>query len=156
MVLNKTGGNKAKKQSSHVKKSPEIDTLEPEQLFGLIKENKGSHFNVLCNDGKIRRGRACNKVKNARDKRLIRNETFVVVSLRLFEKDDSNCDIIGFANPTVAKQYSIFKLKDDEKEEGEIVFSDEIIKIDKVDKKDKVTHIEENFKTNIEFDISDI
>lgn len=153
MVLNKTGGNKAKKQSAHIKKSPEIDTLEPEQLFGLIKENKGSHFNVLCNDGKIRRGKACNKVKNARDKRLIRDETFVVVSLRLFEKDDSNCDIIGFANPFIAKQYSIFKIKDEVKEETEIIFSDEIIK---TNKKDKVGHIEDNFKTNIEFDITDI
>jgi len=153
MVLNKTGGCKAKKQSSFVKKSVEIDTLDDGQLYGLITKNNGDKFDVLCSDGKTRLGKACNKVKNARDRRLKKNETFVVISLRLFEKDDKNCDIIGFANLLSVRQYAIFRNIEEKKEGGDdIIFSEDIIK---TDKKDKINHQEDNFKTE-EFDISDL
>jgi initiation factor 1A len=125
MVKNLKGGNKAKGQSRNIKKTIEYDTLEDGQLFGIVSKNLGGHFSVLCSDGITRLGKAINKIKNAKDKRLTAG-TCVIISLREFEKDGKNCDIINFAPSYVINSYPFLQTQQKDKN-TDIEFNDTIV-----------------------------
>ena len=109
MPKNTKGGNKTKKQG-FIRKTKLCDELDTGQFVGRIEQNMGSKFLVLCEDGITRIGKASNKVKNTKDIRLIK-DIFVIVSLREFERDTQNCDIIGFADMELIKTKAIFNKK---------------------------------------------
>ena len=96
MVLNTTGGNKSKKQKRGVRKHIMADTLDAGQMFGQIMENKGNHFKILCSDGITRCGRMVNSMKKGQRLQL---NAYVVVSLREYETNQTNCDILAAGNP---------------------------------------------------------
>ncbi len=96
MPKNTRGGNKTKKQRRNWGRFEPIDKLEKGQMFGKINENNGNHFVVLCSDNVKRQAPMSNSVKKG--PRLYEN-TFVAVSLREFESNQENCDILGIARP---------------------------------------------------------
>jgi initiation factor 1A len=145
MVKNIKGGNKAKGYSRNINKSVEYDTLEEGQLFGVIQKNLGGHFRVLCSDGIERNGKAINKIKNAKDKRLNIGTT-VIVSLREFEKDNKNCDIINFAPLHIINSNPLLKVDNDLIKQTDVEFINTI-----------PIEEEDNLKgTNEDFDISEL
>jgi len=93
---NTTGGNKTRKQKRDTSRFNPIFKLEPEQMFAQIVRNNGSHFSVLCTDNVTRLGRLSSSLKKGPR---IAPGSFVVVSLRDFEAEKKNCDIIGLGSP---------------------------------------------------------
>ena len=93
---NTTGGNKTRKQKRDTGRFDPIFKLEPEQMFAQIKQNHGSHFSVLCSDNVTRLGRLSSSLKKGPR---IAIGSFVVISLRDFEAEKKNCDIIGYGSP---------------------------------------------------------
>jgi len=93
---NITGGNKSRKQKRDTGKYDPIYKLENEQMFAKIIQNNGSHFTVLCSDNVTRLGRLMSSLKKGPR---ITVGTYVVISLRDFEAEKKNCDIIGFGSP---------------------------------------------------------
>jgi translation initiation factor IF-1 len=104
------------------------------QMFGKIKSNNGNNFTVICSDGLTRLGRLSNQMR--RNQRLVCN-MFVVVTLREFETNKNNCDIIAHGNPPL---HIVILL--DEKTNGKM-HSD--INFDESD--DEFTEFEESNKT---------
>lgn len=96
MVKNISGGNKTKKQRRNFGKFNAVDKISKEQMFAQIVNIQGDHFDVLCTDNVQRLGRPSNLIK--RGPRL-QAGAFVVVSLREFEADKNNCDIIAIGDP---------------------------------------------------------
>lgn len=96
MVINTKGGNRTKKQKRGYQRKQELDSVETGQMFGQILENRGDHFSVLCADNVTRLGWLSNAAKKGI--RLITN-SYVVLSVRDYETEKKNCDIIGAANP---------------------------------------------------------
>jgi initiation factor 1A len=93
---NITGGNKTRKQKRDTTRYDPILKLEPEQMFAQVTQNHGSHFSVLCSDNISRLGRLSSSLKKGPR---ITTGTFVVISLRDFEAEKKNCDIIGYGSP---------------------------------------------------------
>jgi len=93
---NITGGNKSRKQKRDTGRFDPVYKLEPEQMFAQIVTNNGSHFTVLCSDNVTRLGRLTSSLKKG--PRLVVG-SFVVVSLREFEAEKKNCDIIAHGSP---------------------------------------------------------
>ena len=97
--MNKKGGYSKHLKKGGGKKAVLYDALDEGQLFGQItKINGEGRFEILCNDGITRRGKACNQIRKTKDKK-VSLETFVIVSLRDCDTKDDKCDILGFADP---------------------------------------------------------
>jgi translation initiation factor IF-1 len=96
MVKNVTGGNKVKKQKRGYRRREALDHTEPGQMFGQVLENRGDHFQILCADNVQRFGHLSNAAKKGQ--RLTVN-SFVVLSVRDYETEKKNCDIIAAGNP---------------------------------------------------------
>jgi len=93
---NTTGGNKSRKQKRDTGRFDPVYKLDPEQMFAQIVTNNGSHFSVLCSDNVTRLGRLTSSLKKG--PRLTVG-SFVVISLREFEAEKKNCDIIAHGSP---------------------------------------------------------
>ncbi len=125
MVKNVSGGNKQKKQSRSVStKFNPVDKLEQGQMFAQIINAQGdSRFRVICSDGVTRIGRLSGHMRKGPR---LSNGTFIVISLRDFEQDQKNCDILSLGNPPY-DIISIFKKNDTTqfKDDIEFVVSDD-------------------------------
>ena len=125
MVKNVSGGNKHKKQSRSVStKFNPVDKLEQGQMFTQIINAQGdSRFRVICSDGVTRIGRLSGHMRKGPR---LSNGTFIVISLRDFEQDQKNCDILSLGNPPY-DIISIFKKNDTTqyKDDIEFVVSDD-------------------------------
>jgi initiation factor 1A len=110
MVINKTGGNKTKKISRSVStKFLPVDKIDPGQMFAQIVGSQGEcRFRVICSDGVTRLGKLSGYMKKGPR---ISSGSYVVVSLREFEQEHKNCDIISYGNPP-HHIISIFKKND--------------------------------------------
>ena len=73
-----------------------MDNTQTGQMFGQIVENRGDHFAVLCSDNIKRMGKLSGAAK--RGQRLLTG-SFVVLSVREYETEQKNCDIISAGNP---------------------------------------------------------
>lgn len=96
MVLNKSGGNKTKKQKRNFGKYDATDKIESDQMFAQITKNHGGSFSVLCSDGMIRLGKLSGYMKKGPR---LSEGSYVVISLRDFEAEHKNCDIIAYGDP---------------------------------------------------------
>jgi hypothetical protein len=96
MPKNIRGGKKTKGHRRNWGNFEPIDKLEKGQMFGKINQNNGNHFIILCSDNVKRYAPMNNSIKKG--PRLYDN-TFVAVSLREFETNQDNCDILGIARP---------------------------------------------------------
>lgn len=96
MVKNTSGGNKAKKQKRNFGKYDAVDKIQSDQMFAQITKNHGGSFSVLCSDGIVRLGKLSGYMKKG--PRLTEG-SFVVISLRDFEAEHKNCDIIAYGDP---------------------------------------------------------
>lgn len=120
MVINVSGGNKAKKQKRTIRYEP-TDKLTEGQLFGIILDKCGGcHFRLMCSDGRIRNGKLSGRMANGPR---INTGSYVIISLRDFEKDQKNCDIIGHASPS-ADIIKILKSSSNNKQKDDITFKD--------------------------------
>lgn len=97
MVKNTTGGNKTKKLKRNYGRFDSVDKIDDGQMFGMILKNNGVSFDVLCTDGMKRKGRLCGEMKKGPR---IKEGSFVIVTLREYENDKKNCDIIKHGNPS--------------------------------------------------------
>jgi translation initiation factor IF-1 len=96
MVKNIFGGNKSKRQRRGYQKKEEINHVEAGQMFGQVLESRGEHFMILCADNVTRIGWLSNAAKKGI--RLSVN-SYVVISVRDYETEKKNCDVIGAACP---------------------------------------------------------
>ncbi len=96
MVKNTSGGNKTKKLKRNFGKYDSINKIESDQMFAQITKNNGGTFSVLCSDGITRLGKLSGYMKKG--PRLIEG-SYVVISLRDFESEHKNCDIIAYGDP---------------------------------------------------------
>jgi initiation factor 1A len=108
MVKNDRGGNKTKKQKRSFGKFDATDKLEQGQMFAQITHNHGGSFSVLCSDGIGRLGKLSGYMKKGPR---LSEGSYVVVSLRDFESEQKNCDIIAYGDPP-NDVISIFKKND--------------------------------------------
>ena len=109
MVKNDRGGNKAKKQKRSFGKFDATDKLEPGQMFAQITHNHGGSFSVMCSDGISRLGKLSGYMKKGPR---LSEGSYVVISLRDFESEQKNCDIIAYGDPP-SEIIGIFKKKPD-------------------------------------------
>jgi initiation factor 1A len=115
MVINISGGNKAKKQKRTIRYEP-TDKLTDGQLFGIILDKCGGcHFRLMCSDGRIRNGKLSGRMANGPR---INTGSYVIISLRDFEKD-----IIGHASPS-ADIIKILKSSNNNKQKDDITFKE--------------------------------
>lgn len=96
MVKNTSGGNKTKKLKRNFGKYDAIDKIESDQMFAQITKNHGGTFSVLCTDGIVRLGKLSGYMKKGPR---LSEGSFVVISLRYFETEQKNCDIIAYGDP---------------------------------------------------------
>jgi translation initiation factor IF-1 len=96
MVKNIKGGNKTKKQKRGYQKKTALNNTQAGQMFGQVIENRGDHFAILCADNITRMGKLSGAAK--RGQRLIFG-SFVIVSVRDYETEQKNCDVIAAGNP---------------------------------------------------------
>ena len=87
---------KSKKQKRNFGKYNAVDKVEHGQMFAKIVHNNGGSFSVLCSDGIPRLGKLSNDMKKG--PRLVEG-SFVIISLREFESEQTHCDIIFHGNP---------------------------------------------------------
>lgn len=127
MVKNTTGGNKTKKQKRNFGKYNAIDKIEAEQMFGQITKNHGGSFGVLCSDGITRLGKLSGYMKKG--PRLTEG-SYVVISLRDFEAEHKNCDIIAYGNPpnNIINMFKSNEMNKNKKSDIDFVESDEEFK----------------------------
>ncbi len=96
MVKNISGGNKTKKQKRNFGRFDPRDKVDPGEMFAQITHNNGGSFDVLCSDGVSRKGRLCSEMKKGPR---LQDGSFVVITLREFESEQKNCDIIAYGDP---------------------------------------------------------
>ena len=121
MVINVSGGNKAKKQKRTIRYEP-TDKLTEGQLFGIILDKCGGcHFRLMCSDGRIRNGKLSGRMANGPR---INTGSYVIISLRDFEKDQKNCDIIGHASPSADIIRILKSNNNNNKQKDDITFKD--------------------------------
>ena len=120
MVKNTTGGSKTKKQSRSVStRFNPVGKLEQGQMFAQTLFPKGdSRFELICSDGVKRIGRLSGHMRKGPR---LSNGSFVVISLREFEQDQKNCDILSLGNPP-HDIVSIFRKNDTTQIETNIEF----------------------------------
>lgn len=147
MGLNIKGGNKTKKQKRNYGRYNPIDKIEPGQMFAQIIKNNGGHFDILCTDNVTRIAKLSGSLKKG--PRIITG-SYVVISLREFEAEQKNCDIIGIANPP-NNIIGIFKQNNPVKYEDDIEFcdSDDEFKDFEDSKKNKAPILNSVKSTNI-------
>lgn len=137
MVLNKSGGNKTKKLKRNFGKYDATDKIESDQMFGQVTKNHGGSFGILCSDGIIRLGKLSGYMKKGPR---ISEGSYVVISLRDFEAEHKNCDIIAYGNPP-NDIINIFKTNDPN--------SHKKTDVEFVDSDDEFKEFEESSKTII-------
>lgn len=121
MVKNISGGNKTKKQKRNFGKYDATDKISSDQMFGQITKNHGGAFSVLCSDGIIRLGKLSGYMKKGPR---LSEGSYVVISLRDFEAEHKNCDIIAYGDPP-NDIINVFKTNDPNKnKKGDIEFAD--------------------------------
>ena len=120
MNRNLSGGKHYKKKKRNSSKYNPIDQLIDNQMFGLVCENLGQHVTVLCSDGIKRKGLLSGKTQGGPR---LSSGTYVAVSLREFEKEKKNCDVLGIANPP-SDVINLFR-KNDKKDNSGIKFVEE-------------------------------
>jgi initiation factor 1A len=121
MVINISGGNKAKKQKRTIRYEP-TDKITEGQLFGIILDKCGGcHFRLMCSDGRIRNGKLSGRMANGPR---INTGSYVILSLRDFEKDQKNCDIIGHASPSADIIRILKSSNNNNKQKDDINFKD--------------------------------
>ena len=135
MVKNISGGNKTKKQKRNFGRFDGIDKIDQEQMFAQIVKNHGGTFSVLCSDGITRLGKLSGFMKKG--PRLTEG-SYVIISLREFESEHKNCDIIAYGNPP-SNIINLFKKNDPN--------SHKKIDIDFVDSDDEFKEFEESKRT---------
>lgn len=96
MVKNITGGNRTKKQRRGYRQKEVLDHTEPGQMFGQVLENRGDHFLILCADNVQRIGWLSNAAKKGQQ---LTANSYVVISIRDYETEKKNCDVIAAGNP---------------------------------------------------------
>lgn len=96
MVKNTTGGNRTKKQKRGYQRKEALDHTEPGQMFGQVLENRGDHFLILCADNVQRFGWLSNAAKKGQR---LTAKSYVVLSVRDYETEKKNCDVIAAGNP---------------------------------------------------------
>jgi hypothetical protein len=74
----------------------------------------------MCSDGRIRNGKLSGRMANGPR---INTGSYVIISLRDFEKDQKNCDIIGHASPS-ADIIKILKSSNNNKQKDDITFKE--------------------------------
>ena len=89
------GYNKDKKRG--YRKQEIITNIDNEQMYGQVTKNEGNHMVVLCSDNISRLGRLNNRTKKGPR---IAVGTYVVISLRKAQTDQSHCDILGVGLPS--------------------------------------------------------
>ena len=116
-----SGGYSKHLKKGSGKKAIFYDALDEGQLFGLVMKNYGEgRFEVLCNDGITRIGKACNQMRKIKEKK-IGPETYVIISLRECDTKDNKCDILGFADPP-KDVVKYFKVNNNEIIENNVIF----------------------------------
>jgi initiation factor 1A len=137
MVLNKSGGNKTKKQKRNFGKYDAVDKIEQDQMFAQITKNHGGAFSVLCSDGITRLGKLSGYMKKGPR---LSEGSYVIVSLRDFEAERKNCDIIAYGDPP-NDIINVLKTNDpNTKKKSDVEF---------VDSDDEFKEFEESSKTMI-------
>jgi translation initiation factor IF-1 len=138
MVKNVSGGNKTKKQKRNFGRFDPRDKVEPGEMFAQIVHNNGGSFDVLCSDGVSRKGRLCSEMKKGPR---LQDGSFVVITLREFESEQKNCDIIGYGDPP----HNIVELikKNNQTSGGDSKKND----VDYADSDDEFKEFEESSKT---------
>ena len=116
MVKNTSGGNKTKRQKRNYGRYDAVDKVEDGQMFAQIIKNNGDHFTVLCSDNVTRLGRMSGILKKGPR---LTVDSYVVISLRDFETEQKNCDIIAIGDPptdiiNIFKKNNINKSKKDD------------------------------------------
>lgn len=124
MVKNTTGGNKTKKQKRNFGKYDAVDKIDSDQMFAQITKNHGGSFSVLCSDGIVRLGKLSGYMKKGPR---LSEGSFVVISLRDFEAEHKNCDIIAYGDPpnNIISQFKTNDPKASKKADVEFVDSDD-------------------------------
>jgi len=135
MVLNKSGGNKTKKQKRNFGKYDAVDKIESDQMCAQITKNHGGSFSVLCSDGIIRLGKLSGYMKKGPR---LSEGSYVVISLRDFEAEHKNCDIIAYGEPP-NETINMFKTNDPNAHKK--------TDVDFVDSDDEFKEFEESKKT---------
>ena len=150
MVLNVSGGNKTKKQKRNFHKYDPVDKVLDGQMFAQVKRNNGGSFDVLCSDGVSRKGKLSGEMKKGPR---IKDGSYIIVSLRDFEADKKNCDIISHGDPP-NDIMNIFKnndIKSGKKDNIDFVDSDDEFKDFEESKKTKnIVNTDPNNKDKIE------
>jgi initiation factor 1A len=144
MVLNKSGGNKTKKQKRNFGKYDAVDKIEQDQMFAQITKNHGGSFSVLCSDGITRLGKLSGYMKKGPR---LSEGSFIIISLRNFEAEHKNCDIIAYGDPP-NDIVNVFKTNDPN--------SHKKADIDFVDSDDEFKDFEESTKTMVKIDLNQI
>jgi initiation factor 1A len=137
MVKNTTGGNKTKKQKRNFGKYDTVDKIDPDQMFAQITKKHGVSFSVLCSDGIVRLGKLSGYMKKGPR---LSEGSFVVISLREFEAEHKNCDIIAYGDPP-SEIMNVFKTNDPNAQKK--------IDIDFVDSDDEFKDFEESARTMV-------
>jgi initiation factor 1A len=133
MVINTSGGNKAKKQKRSIKYES-TDKIDEGQLFGIILDKCGGcHFRLMCSDGRIRNGKLSGRMANGPR---VNTGSYVIISLRDFEKDQKNCDIIGHGSPSVDIIKILKNNSNNTKQKDDINFKDSDDEFDDLNIKD--------------------
>ena len=153
MVKNTTGGNKTKKQKRNFGKYDATNKIESDQMFGQITKNHGASFSVLCSDGITRLGKLSGYMKKGPR---LSEGSYVVISLRDFEAEHKNCDIIAYGDPP-SDIINVFKSNDpnkNKKADVEFVDSDDEFK-DFEESKRTMVNVNTNTNLNINSNIND-
>ena len=119
MVKNLIGGNRTKKQKRGYNRREILDSVEQGQMFGQVMENRGDHFMILCADNVQRVGWLSNAAKKGQR---LTVESYVVLSLRDYETEKKNCDVIGAADPPSDIKNIFKKINPSSKNDDNIAF----------------------------------
>ena len=106
-------------------------------MFAQIIKNHGGSFSVLCSDGLVRLGKLTGYMKKGPR---LSEGSFVVISLRDFEAEHKNCDIIAYGDPP-NDIINVFKTNDPHANKKSYV--------EFVDSDDEFKDFEESIKTMV-------
>lgn len=154
MVVNKKGGNKAKKQKKHPVNNEERklalkDEMDLQEYAQINKAYGNGRFEANCFDGKIRLAHARGNLK--KKKIFVKAGDVVIISLREFE--DAKCDIIYVYKPKEIKELkkigeipqTITENIDEEAVEADIGFD-----FEEEGEEEKKEDFKQNFEDNFE------
>lgn len=155
MVLNVSGGNKTKKQKRNFHKYDPVDKILDGQMFAQVKHNNGGSFDVICSDGVTRKGKLSGEMKKGPR---IQVGSYVVISLRDFEADKKNCDIIAHGDPPndIVNIFKTSDIKSGKKDNIDFIDSDDEFKEFEDSKKTKSTNNDTKEDTNDNYNWDDL